>query len=115
MNHKRYVGCCGAYCKTCKPFINGSCKGCKIGFDTGERDINRAKCQIKLCCFKNKKLDTCADCKDLPSCNIINEWFSKNGYKYGKYQEAIQYIKENGYTHFFKIANDWHNAYGKYK
>jgi hypothetical protein len=46
MNSKRYIGCCGAYCKTCKPFIEGACKGCKIGFDTGERGINKAAKEV---------------------------------------------------------------------
>ena len=114
MNLSRFVGCCGAYCKTCKLFAAGACKGCKIGFDTGERDINKAKCKIKLCCFRDKKFDTCADCSKLGSCSIINDWFSKNGYKYKKYKEGIYFIKQNGYDKFLKIADNWKNAYGKY-
>jgi len=31
----RFIGCCGAYCKTCKAFIDGSCKGCKLGYQEG--------------------------------------------------------------------------------
>ena len=115
MNQNRFIGCCGAYCKTCKPFLDGTCKGCKIGFDTGERDINKAKCKIKLCCFKDMNFDTCADCSGLESCNIINGWYSKKGYKYKKYKEAIYFIKNNGYEIFFKTAENWKNAYGKYK
>ncbi len=115
MNSKRCVGCCGAYCKTCKPFIEGACKGCKIGFDTGERDINKAKCKIKLCCFRDHKFDTCADCSKLESCNIIGSWYAKNGYKYKKYKQAIEFIKKNGYSKFIKLANKWKNAYGKYE
>lgn len=112
MNPNLYIGCGGAYCKTCKPFINRTCKGCKIGFDSGERDIGKAKCNIKLCCFKDKKLDTCADCLELEYCNTIGEWYSKNEYKY---KEAIYFIKENGCEKFFKIADQWKNAYGKYQ
>ncbi len=115
MNKNSYVACCGAYCKTCKPFLEGVCKGCKIGFDTGERDINNAKCRIKLCCFRDKGYVTCADCTELESCNIICKWYSKNRYKYKKYKEAIYFIKENGYKKFFEIADNWSNAYGKYK
>ncbi len=115
MNSNRYAGCCGAYCRTCKPFIEGACKGCKIGFDTGERDISKAKCRIKLCCFRDKNFDTCADCPELESCKIIGEWYSKNGYKYGKYKEAVCFIRENGYEKFFEIADKWKNAYGKYE
>jgi hypothetical protein len=110
---KRYIGCCGAYCKTCKPYINGVCKGCKLGFDTGKRDINRAKCKIKLCCFRDNNFDTCADCPKLESCKIVGEWYSKNGYKYKKYKEAIYFIKTHGYKKFLKLADKWKGAYGR--
>jgi len=108
----RYIGCCGAYCKTCKPFIDGVCMGCKIGFDTGERDINNARCKIKLCCFKNHKLNTCADCAEFPSCSLIHDWFSKTGYKYRKYKQSIEFIIEYGYSKFIELANNWKGAYG---
>ena len=115
MNQNRDVGCCGAYCNTCKPFLAGICKGCKLGFDTGERDIDKTKCKIKLCCFRNKKYETCADCPDLETCDLIGEWYYKDGYKYRKYKEAVYFIKENGYERFLKIAATWKNAYGKYQ
>lgn len=114
MNQNRYIGCCGAYCKTCKPYIDGDCKGCKIGFDTGERDINKAKCKIKLCCFRDNNLDTCADCSGLESCHIIGSWDLKNGYKYKKYKEAILFIREYGYEKFIVVADNWGNAYGRF-
>ena len=113
MNTYRFIGCCGAYCKTCKPFIDKYCKGCKIGFDTGERNIEKAKCKIKLCCFRDRKFATCADCSELESCGIINDWYSRNGYKYKKYKEAIYFIRENGNEAFLKIADTWKNAYGR--
>lgn len=114
ISSNRYIGCCGAYCKTCKPFIEGSCKGCKIGFDTNERDINKAKCKIKVCCFKEKKIDTCADCNELFNCELISRWFAKSGYKYQKYKQAIFFIMEHGYSEFIAVADKWRNAYGKY-
>ena len=113
MTHRRYAGCCGAYCKTCKPFVSGACKGCKIGFDTGERDISKAKCKIKLCCFRDRQLDTCADCADLENCETIAGWYAKNGYKYKKYKEAVYFIRDHGYEEFLNIAGTWNNAYGK--
>ena len=113
MNSKRYIGCCGAYCKTCKVFISGFCKGCKLGFDTGERDINKAKCKMKLCCFRDKKLETCADCSKLDSCKIIGDWFSHKGYKYKKYKEVIEFIRKNGYKKFLELSEKWNGAYGK--
>ncbi|MDD5456565.1 MAG: DUF3795 domain-containing protein [Candidatus Margulisbacteria bacterium] len=115
MNPKRYIGCCGAYCKTCKPFTAAVCGGCKIGFDTGRRDIGKAKCKIKLCCFKEHSFDTCADCSELGSCAIIGSWFAGNGYKYKKYKQAIEYIKKHGYPEFIKLADKWKNASGKYE
>ena len=113
MNPNRYIGCCGAYCKTCKVYLEKYCKGCKIGFDTGERDINKAKCKIKVCCFKGMNLDTCADCLKLDSCKIINEWYSHTGYKYKKYKEAIEFIRNKGYSEFIQLADQWKGAYGK--
>ena len=110
---KRYIGCCAAYCKTCKAYKEGYCKGCKLGFDTGKRDINKAKCKIKLCCFRDKKFNTCADCSKLESCKIISDWYTKNGYKYKKYKEAIEFIKKNGYPKFIKLADKWSDPYGK--
>ncbi len=112
---RRYVGCCGAYCRTCKPYKDGFCKGCKLGFDTGERDISRARCSIKLCCFRDKGFETCADCPKLESCSIIRSWHSKKGYKYGKYRQAIEFIRKNSYPEFFRLADRWNNAYGKLK
>ena len=110
---KRYVGCCGAYCKTCKAYLDNSCKGCKLGFDTGERDINKAKCKIKLCCFRDKKYETCADCPELKSCTIIGGFYAHKGFKYKKYKEAIDFIKSNGYPSFLSSSGAWKGAYGK--
>lgn len=69
----REIGCCGAYCKTCmeewqkKKYPNErTCRGCKLGYELGERDLSKAKCEIKVCCFREKKLETCADCPRLP-------------------------------------------------
>jgi hypothetical protein len=42
------IGCCGAVCKTCIPYKNNICRGCKIGYEKGERDIKRAKCRNEL-------------------------------------------------------------------
>jgi hypothetical protein len=108
-----YIGCCGAYCKTCKPFIEGHCKGCKLGYSSGKRAINKSKCKIKLCCFRDEGYTTCADCSKLEKCEIANAWYSQGHYKNKKYKEAIEFIKKNGYKKFLKSANKWKNAYGK--
>jgi hypothetical protein len=107
------IGCCGAYCKTCKELTRENCLGCKLGYENGNRDIEKAKCQMKVCCFKEKKFQTCADCEEYVSCSIIQDWFNKNGYKYKKYKESIEFIRQNGYDKFLKIANSWKNQYGK--
>ena len=109
----KFIGCCGAYCKTCKPFIEGTCKGCKLGYKEGKRNINRSKCEMKLCCFKDKKLETCADCSEYLKCDTINNFYSKNGYKYKKYKQNTEFIRDNGYSNFLILADNWKNAYGK--
>jgi hypothetical protein len=109
----KYVGCCGAYCRTCRPFIEGSCKGCKLGYDDGVRDINNARCAMKLCCFSDRKFETCADCPDFDSCTIISGFFAKNGYKYRKYRQSLEYIRKHGYPEFFRVSERWKGPYGK--
>ncbi len=106
------IGCCGAYCGTCKVLKAGTCKGCKSGYLNGERDIDKAKCKMKVCCFK-RNYNTCADCPEIHTCVAVNEFYSKNGYKYKKYKQAIEYIRDKGYKDFLKIADTWNNAYGK--
>jgi len=110
----REIGCCGAYCKTCRASITGSkCRGCKLGYESGERDINKSRCMIKLCCFRDRQFETCADCRDYTSCKTIQDLYKKVGYKYKKYQQATEFIRKNGYTEFIKIADDWKGPYGK--
>lgn len=111
---KEELGCCGAYCKTCKVNIQKLCKGCKLGYINGERDIVKAKCAIKVCCIK-KGYNACSDCAEFSDCLIINGFYNKNGYKYKKYKQALQYIIANGYDKFFEIADNWSNVYGKYE
>lgn len=110
---KMLLGCCGAYCKTCKVLASEACRGCKIGYDTGERDLSRAKCRMKVCCT-GRNFTSCADCPDISSCDNLIAFHGKKGYKYGKYRDAIRYIREKGYDRFFSIADTWKNAYGKY-
>jgi len=109
------IGCCGAYCRTCRAFIEKYCLGCKLGYEKGSRDINKIKCKMKVCCFKEKKFQTCADCSRYPSCKIIQGLYNKKGYKYTKYKQAIEFIRKNGYYKFVKIADKWKGAYGKLK
>ncbi len=105
------IGCCGAYCRTCKALKEGSCKGCKLGYDKGERDLSKARCRMKICCFKERGLETCADCKDMDTCDIIQPWFEK-GYKYWCYKAHLEFIRENGYDRFLRQADKWKDARG---
>ncbi len=105
------IGCCGAYCDSCKVYLN-PCKGCKIGYSTGERDIEKAKCAIKVCCMKREFI-SCADCTENQNCLLLHVFYKKNGYKYGKYKQSLEYIKEHGYSAFCEIADKWNNATGK--
>jgi len=108
------IGCCGAYCNTCRVYAEKICKGCKTGYINGGRDLSKAKCKMKICCI-TKKYNSCADCSDYEECNIIQEFHNKNGYKYKKYKEAVVFIRKNGYEKFIKIANKWKMQYGKYE
>lgn len=108
------IGCCGAYCKTCMVFLTkGQCKGCKLGYDDGSRDLSKSKCAYKNCCFRDHHLETCADCPDYSSCELIHGFYAKNGYKYKKYQQAVEFIRANGYETFLKLADEWKGPYGK--
>lgn len=57
--------------------------------------------------------DTCADCSKLTGCKTIGDMYAHNGYKYKKYKQSIEFIKENGYSEFIRHANKWNGAYGK--
>jgi hypothetical protein len=109
----RYVGCCGAYCRTCRALAEGSCKGCKLGYDEGVRVIDHARCAMKLCCFRDRNYETCADCPDFATCTIISGFFVKNGYKYRKYQQSLEFISKHGYPEFLRRSERWKGPYGK--
>jgi hypothetical protein len=108
------IGCCGAYCKTCIEFVTkGKCIGCKLGYDNGARDMSKSKCAYKNCCYRDKKLETCADCYEFSSCKLIQGFYAKNGFKYTKYMQSIEYIRANGYEAFLNLANNWKGPYGR--
>lgn len=111
-NSEIYIGCCGAYCKTCKAFVNGSCKGCKIGYESGDRDLSKAKCKIKICCL-NKNFESCADCKQFSDCDIFNTRFKIGTSDNRKCQESLNFIKNEGYDKFLLKVKKWKNHVGK--
>lgn len=75
---QKKIGCRGAYCRTCREFQK-TCKGCKLGYLDGSRDLSRAKCKIKRCCLV-KGYVTCVDCSDYDSCEIIQAIIRHPGY-----------------------------------
>ena len=112
------IGCCGAYCRTCieqqqNKYANETiCRGCKLGYGSGKRDLSKAKCKIKVCCFKENRLETCADCQKYP-CDILGEFWNKKGWKYKQYGKQLEFIRQNRYEEFLKIANEWKGPHGK--
>ncbi len=109
------IACCGCHCKTCKAFTSNNCRGCRLGYDSGERDINKAKCKIKLCCIKSKNLITCADCDEFDQCIIISAKFKPGSRDNKKCLESLEYIKNHGYIGFLAKADKWKNHFGKLK
>ena len=108
------IGCCGAFCGGCRERTEGRCPGCTAGYETGLRDIAKARCKIKVCCIgKLGNNCTCADCQDFQRCNILQDFYGKNGYKYRKYQESLKFIRANGSAAFRIIAQEWKRPYGK--
>jgi len=109
------IGCCGAYCGTCRALLDRVCKGCKLGYNDGKRDIRAARCAMKRCCLIEKKLETCADCPEFLECPIIQGFFAKKGYKYRKYRESLEFIRRFGYQAFIESTHSWKCAYGSLK
>ena len=107
------IGCCSAYCKTCRAFRDGHYRGCRLGYESGQRDINRAKCRIKVCCMREKHLQTCTECDDYSSCTILQNWYEKAGSKYHRYKTSAEFIREHGYDRFVEIADKWKDSRGK--
>ncbi|HPQ72040.1 MAG TPA: DUF3795 domain-containing protein [bacterium] len=108
------VGCCGAYCKTCREVAGNVCRGCKLGYDSGERDLAKAKCAVKRCCLAKLPTDqTCADCPEFADCPTLAAFHNKKGYKYAKYRKALDFIRLHGYEAFLNVADNWRGPLGK--
>ena len=68
--HQREAGSMGdteklaAAARTAEHAANFSktCKGCKLGYLDGSRDLRRARCSMKVCCLTRGHI-TCADCE----------------------------------------------------
>ena len=112
MNGTEEIGCCGVYCKArCE--YQKTCKGCKPRYLDGFRDLRWARCKMKKCCLTRGHI-TCGDCEEYDRCEVIQSFLNHPGYKYGKYKQALEYIRAHDYTAFLNAAEHWKNAYGKY-
>ena len=108
------IGCCAAYCGTCPALVDGTCRGCRLGYDTGERDVGKARCQMKTCCIRRLGTgSTCADCPDCLTCNTLQGFYAKKGYKYHKYRQSFEFIRAHGYDCFLDAAAKWKGPRGK--
>jgi hypothetical protein len=108
------IGCCAAYCGTCLALADGTCRGCRMGYDSAERDIAKARCKMKVCCITRLGLTyTCADCPDCLSCETLQGLYRKKGHKYRKYRESMEFIRTHGYDRFLKATTRCKGAYGK--
>ena len=83
------------------------------GYLDASRDLSRAKCKMKKCCLTRGHI-TCGDCGEYESCETIQSFLNHPGYKYGKYKQALEYIRANGHAAFLNTAEHWTGAYGKY-
>jgi hypothetical protein len=110
---ERFIGCCGAYCRTCRSFVRGDCKGCKLGYDEGKRDIARARCRIKVCCFVRSGLETCAECPKSDSCETLGAFHGKRWKEYAGYRQSFEFMRANGYEAFVQRAEGWTRGYGE--
>jgi hypothetical protein len=93
-------------CRTRGVLKEGLCKGCKLGYDQGNRDIAKAKCAMKVCCYKNNHLETCADCIDYSKCERTQTFHSHKGYKYKKYKESIEFYTKKRISGISPILGD---------
>ncbi len=112
------IGCCGAYCRTCinwqkEKYPNErTCRGCKLGYESVTREPGKAKCKMKVCCFVERKLETCADCPDYPCALLVTFW-NKKGWKYKQYKKQLEFIKQYGYEKYLSNADKWKGPHGK--
>jgi hypothetical protein len=107
------IGCCCAYCRTCRAFRSGGCPGCRLGYEDGGRDAARIRCAMKSCCVLEKRFSTCAYCPEFETCPSLRTWYAKPGWKYGRYLASAEYIRAHGYDAFLTVADGWTDAIGR--
>ncbi len=81
MQQKLKLPPCGAFCKICKDFKKGKCKGC---LETEGKPWFLKFTKFKVCpifeCVKNQKIISCMDCKKFPCRKFLNWYNPKIGF-----------------------------------
>jgi hypothetical protein len=44
---------------------------------------------------------------------VIQGFYKKGSYKYERYRQSIEFIKNSGYAEFIEIADGWKGPYGR--
>jgi hypothetical protein len=68
---------------------------------------------MKVCCFVERRLETCADYPTYP-CEVLQGFWNKNGWKYKQYKKQLEFIRQNGYDKFLNEADKWKGPHGKF-
>ena len=71
-------------------------------------------CYGAYCGTCREYLKTCKGCEEYDRCESIQSFLNHPGYKYGKYKQALEYIRAHGHAAFLNAAEHWTSAYGKY-
>ena len=95
------------------PRVPENLPGLQAGYLGGSRNLNRARCKMKKCCLARGCI-TCGDCAAYESCGTVQSFLSHPGYKYGKYRQALEYIRAHGHAAFLKMARHWTGACGRF-
>ena len=91
---KKYptIACCGLDCGLCPTYYTkgpSKCPGC-----CGPNFSNHhPSCSIITCCVKDKKFETCAECKEFP-CSKLKNWDVVDSFFQQSYDCCCSWYKE---------------------
>ena len=106
--NKKYpsIGCCGIDCGLCPRYYTEGKSRCPGCFGQKFLEVMGQSCSFITCCFKEKKLETCGECKDFPCSKFDSKWFGKDAYdSFVTHKKAIpnlNFIKNKGFEEFLK-------------
>ena len=77
VDDKKLAAPCGLYCGSCIDYlVYKHCHGCGCSCGTCSASEHHRRCEIYKCYVKQKNLETCAECKELPCSNLIRFCYS---------------------------------------